>query len=124
MPRIESQKKQVADQAAEELANGFEVDWDLVRADNRRRVEATSRMIDSARVQKIEVHADLPMAVREEAVEALEDFLDGLLKAGMMDSYSTMYQPAFIEGTAWGTSTRIGSGNATKEAVEVEWEGE
>ncbi len=61
------------------------------------------------------------MAVRHEAIEALEDALDELLKAGMMESYSTMYQPAFIEGTAWGTSTRIGSGNLTKEAAEAEW---
>ncbi len=121
MPRKENEEKQVADEAAQELTKNFEVNWDLVRANSKRRVKATLRMIESARLQEIKVHAYMPIAVREEAVEALEDFLDGLLNAGMMESYITAYDPAFIEETGWGKSTRIGSGNITKEAAKAEW---
>ncbi len=122
MPRIESQKKQVADDAAEGLTKDFEVNWDRVRANSKRRVKDTTKMISSARVQKIEVHANIPIAVREEAVEALEDFLDELLNGGMMESYITMHEPGFIVETGWGwKSVTIGSGNSTREAAEAEW---
>lgn len=125
MPRKENEEKQVADEAGADLPKNFEVDWDRVRANDKRRVEAASRMIESARLQEIKVHAYMPIAVREEAVEALEDFLDGLLNGGMMESYITMHEPGFIVETGWGwKSVKIGSGNITKEAARAEWGGE
>ncbi len=108
MPQIENEEKQLREREIE----------------RERRVEATLRKTESARLQKLKVHADIPIGVQQEAIETLEDFLDKLLNAGMMESYVTMYDPALIVETEVGKRTQIGSANATKEAVEVEWEGE
>ncbi len=97
-------------------------DQELEREIEReRRVEATSRMIASARVQKVEVKADIPMAVRQEVVEAFEVFLDGLGEVGLVESYSTTYEPGFIGETKAGL-TRIGAFGSSKEYQEEDEE--
>ncbi len=54
------------------------------------------------------------MAVRHEAVEAIEEFLDGLGEAGLVESYFTTYEPGFTGETKAGL-TRIGAFGSSKE---------